>query len=245
MIIGMRNFLTLTAAALLAVPQIAGAQATFTSNVANTRVTARIGTEVVNATYNYAPGGVPSTFSEQVGAFRVEFNMFGNAVSKAFCVDLFNTLQDASPYNVNVTLLSSSQTTLGNLTRQGQTLGGATAFNNYVKMAWLAGNFATAAQSEWAGIQGAIWNIQTGTPPSALNAGVATWLGRLASANLGTVNLAGWAIVSDVTMQGGNGGRQELLIPISVGVVPEPSTYALMATGLIGLVVIARRRRTV
>ena len=28
------------------------------------------------------------------------------------------------------------------------------------------------------------------------------------------------------------------------GIVPEPSTYALMATGLIGLVVIARRRRS-
>jgi hypothetical protein len=32
--------------------------------------------------------------------------------------------------------------------------------------------------------------------------------------------------------------------PPVTGVVPEPSTYALMATGLIGLVVVSRRRRT-
>jgi len=31
----------------------------------------------------------------------------------------------------------------------------------------------------------------------------------------------------------------------TVGVIPEPSTYALMATGLVGLVGVARRRRSV
>lgn len=38
--------------------------------------------------------------------------------------------------------------------------------------------------------------------------------------------------------------NSSVVVPGNPNVVPEPSTYALMATGLAGLVVIARRRRT-
>ncbi len=43
----------------------------------------------------------------------------------------------------------------------------------------------------------------------------------------------------------GNGQTDGLLLDGRVNVVPEPSTYALMATGLVGLVGVARRRRNV
>lgn len=43
----------------------------------------------------------------------------------------------------------------------------------------------------------------------------------------------------------GNGMTDGLLLDGRVNVVPEPSTYALMATGLVGVVGVARRRRNV
>jgi hypothetical protein len=43
----------------------------------------------------------------------------------------------------------------------------------------------------------------------------------------------------------GNGKTDGLLVDGRVNVVPEPSTYALMATGLVGVVGVARRRRNV
>lgn len=48
----------------------------------------------------------------------------------------------------------------------------------------------------------------------------------------------------DITLRG-NGQTDGLLVDGRMNVVPEPSTYALMATGLVGLVGVARRRRNV
>lgn len=242
--ITMRKFLALTAA-LLTAPAVASAQLSITSNVANVSVTAfHDPTRTISVSYNQVGGG---TFGQVAGPLRATFNLFGSAITTdVYCIDLLNGLDDGNARLSNITLLSSTPTTIGSLTRLGQTVGGASAITSYTKIAWLASQLTVANQSQWAGIQGAIWNFQTpGTPSTALNANVATWVNAANAANLTNFNRAGWAIVTQTTTVNGMMGRQELLVPLAVNVIPEPSTYALMATGLIGLVGFARRRRAV
>jgi PEP-CTERM motif len=232
-------FAAVAAAALLAAPHAASAQLALPSgNVRGTSVTIATGSAAGIGTY--AEGYV-----EPVGPLAMQFNMFARPLQQVFCIDFDNGYFDGMNYSGNVTLLSSSQADIGLLTRQGQALGGGNAFSKYLQMAWLADKFATTSQSEWAGIQGAIWNIGSGKPDAALNSNVMSWLTRVRAADLATVNRNGWAIVTDVNTARGLGGAQEFLVRTVGTVVPEPSTYALLGTGLLGLAMITRRRRTV
>lgn len=232
----MRNFFALSAAvAILTAPSTVRAQLTLPLNVANTQVTAFVGNVAIGAVF---AGSGPLT----VGPRQASFNMLSSSIQQVVCVDLYHSLNNGQAYFADVTLLTSSTGDIASLTRQGQLLGGSAGFTKYLQMAWLSERFATEATTEWAGIQGAIWNLQsTGNPDAATNANVQFWLDQVMNADLNTVDRNTWAVVTNVEVDGGYGGSQEFLVRTNV--VPEPSTYALMLTGIVGLMVIARRRR--
>ena len=230
-------FAAVAAAALLAVPTAASAQLALPGNVRGTSLTISTGSQA--GTGHYAEGYV-----EPVGPLALEFNMFQRPLQQAFCIDFENSYFDGMNYSGNVTLLSSSTADIGVWTRQGQAIGGGNAITKYLQMAWLVDKFSTENKTEWAGIQGAIWNIGSGKPDAALNSNVMSWLTRVRAADLSAINRNGFAIVTDVNVVGGLGGGQEFMVRTVGAVVPEPSTYALFATGLLGLGMIARRRRS-
>ena len=234
----MRNLVVLAlGATLLTAPRTAAAQ-TFTSNVTGTQVTANVGSYAV--AYNFADAG-----SVYVGPYLLTFDMFDSAIKPIVCVDFNNHFQNAAPYLANLTLLSSDDATMASRTRIGQLLGGDESITRYTKMVWLATQFETAPTTQWGGIHGAIWNLQgpSGAPSATLNSDIQFWLDQLADADLSTVNLSGFAVVTDTQTLNGVGGSQEFLVRSNV--VPEPSTWLLMATGLLGVMILARRRRVV
>ncbi len=236
----MRFTLALAAAALFVAPGSASAQLFLGAN-SSAPVVASIGPRAITATFNGAPGTV------DVGPFSMAFGgIFGSAIQEIVCVDLNNYFDDGQAYTARLTLLSSSDADLAARTRQGLTLGNAVASRlSYVKMAWLADRFASQPTTAWAGIQGAIWNVGTGTTPlgGTTNPDVQFWLDQLSAADLSSVNTSAWAVVTDESVTGAEGGAQEFLVRADV--VPEPSTYALMLTGFAGLVLFSRRRRAV
>ena len=238
----MRKHLALASAVVLAVsPQIAQAQLTVTGNGSATPVTANVGTLAVNATFNGAPG------SMLVGPFQMTFGgIFGSAIKDIICVDLNNSFYDNQSYVANLTLLSSGDLDFTTRTRQGMYYGnGFTSHYVYLKMAWLAEHLYTEPTSEWAGIQGAIWHISSGWNPlgGTTNPNVQSWIDLVYAADLSAVDQNSWAVVTDVTVTGAEGGVQEFLVRTNV--VPEPSTYLLLTSGLVGVALIARRRRAV
>lgn len=223
------------AAAMFGAPFAAGAQLMLPVNVTNTRVTATTGNVAFSS---FFVGSGPLT----VGPHDGSFDMLSSSIQQVICVDLYHSLRNGEAYFADITLLTSSASDIASLTRQGQLLGGTAGFSKYLQMAWLAEKFSTQSTSEWAGIQGAIWNLQsTGNPDAASNANVQFWLTQVMQADLSSVDRNSWAVVTNVEVNGGYGGTQEFLVRTNV--VPEPSSWVLMLTGFGAMLVIARRRR--
>lgn len=236
----MMRLIAALSAALVLLPAPSAAQLTLTGNT-SAPVVAHTGSTAISATFNGAPGAA------MVGPFSMTFGgIFAAAIQPVVSVDLNNSFADGQAFAANVTLLSSTDFDLTTRTRQGMWYGnGYSSRQSYLAMAWLANLLDSQPTTDWAGIQGAIWNVGTAWNPlgGTTNPGVQFWLDQLAAADLSTVDANAWAIVTDVNATGKIGGAQEFIVRANV--VPEPSTYALMLTGFAGLVVVARRRRMV
>lgn len=154
------------------------------------------------------------------------------------CDDYLNEVNIGDTWTANFTNVASgvvggSMSTLAQ-TRWGQVYGND-AVSGYLRAIWLAKQFYTRPQSDWAGIHAAIWNIFTPNSPTNW-AGASSWLARANDAqDAGLTNaddLKYWYVVTDVQTRGGEGGKQEYLTYIT----PEPETLLLLGTGIAALV---------
>jgi hypothetical protein len=183
--------------------------------------------------------GVNGGYGVQVGPYAGRFTTPTSPLFSIYCVDYNHYARDQW---VNVSALADAPDALIK-TRLND-------YGDYQKAAYLASLFDTGTDvdgipgvdgtSSWGGIHAAIWSITSGQ-----TLGNDYWrdyyLG-LADANAATFSTAGWYVLSPYNVSGGpfDGTGQEFLMrTVSV---PEPATFMLLASGLLFLAALSRKR---
>jgi hypothetical protein len=183
--------------------------------------------------------GVNGGYGVQVGPYKARFNEPGpttpaSPMFSIYCVDYTHYARSG---RVNVTPIA---TPIGTDTRLDNYL-------KYQKAAYLSSLFDPGTDvdgyagadptTRWGGIHAAIWKITSG-----VTVGNDYWrnyyLG-LATANAASFDTRGWYILTPEDPTDPRSGQEFLMRTVSV---PEPATFMLLATGLIFLGIVSRRR---
>jgi hypothetical protein len=185
-------------------------------------------------------GGVVSTFSSPsvyLGPYTATLTSDPtHSTFSIYCIDFLHDITVGTVWNANVSEISPtglSDSRLGNA-----------GLSRYQKAIWLATQFAAnQTRAAWTGIHDAIWAITT--PGYALKTAEGnTWLSAVntafASGTPTDVDFTQWRVLTDVRSP----GTQEFLVSTPpTTVTPEPETYLLMVTGLVGVLILYRRRK--
>lgn len=166
-----------------------------------------------------------------VGAYKAMVPYPGGSTIDIYCVDSAHAVSSSS-WTAYVTTLGSGSS-LGNTYLNGV----ADAGDRYWKAAYLITKFSGAGidtNAEVASIHAAIWSITTGSMPTGFTppAAYADWVTD-ANANwqsFSQTQEGQWVVLSDVT------GSSQEFITHSSNVVPEPGTWVMLITGLVGVI---------
>ncbi|MGE0158098.1 MAG: PEP-CTERM sorting domain-containing protein [Gemmatimonadales bacterium] len=172
--------------------------------------------------------GVNGGYGVQVGPYAGRFTTPTTPLFSIYCVDYTHYARDQW---VNVTGLADGAD-LDNTRLKD--------YADYQKAAYLASLFDEAPTTAWGGIHAAIWSLTSGVAvgdPTQRD----YYLG-LAAANGSTFSTAGWYVLSPLDPNGGAHdatGQEFLMRSVSV---PEPASFLLIASGLLFLAAMSRKR---